>query len=60
MSARAEQCSGSSQGGFTLIELIVVMGILSGFLVMLVSLVDSGLTMFRDGETSQVLHTRQS
>ncbi|MGC6486164.1 MAG: PulJ/GspJ family protein [Planctomycetota bacterium] len=44
--------------GFTLIELIVVMGILSGFLVMLVSLVDSGLTMFRDGETSQVLADR--
>ena len=44
--------------GFTLIELLVVMGILSGFLVMLVSLVDSGLTMFRDGETSQVLADR--
>jgi|GEM_PF-3769629 len=44
--------------GFTLIELIVVMGILSGFLVMLVSLVDNGLTMFRDGETSQVLADR--
>jgi len=46
------------QAGFTLIELLVVMGILSGFLVMLVSLVDSGLTMFRDGETSQVLADR--
>lgn len=46
------------QQGFTLIELLVVMGILSGFLVMLVSLVDSGLTMFRDGETSQVLADR--
>ena len=44
--------------GFTLIELLVVMGILSGFLMMLVSLVDSGLTMFRDGETSQVLADR--
>lgn len=58
MNARAQQRTGSSQGGFTLIELIVVMGILSGFLVMLVSLVDSGLTMFRDGETSQVLADR--
>ena len=58
MNARAQRRSGSSQGGFTLIELIVVMGILSGFLVMLVSLVDSGLTMFRDGETSQVLADR--
>jgi len=48
----------SRAAGFTLIELIVVMGILSGFLVMLVSLVDSGLTMFRDGETSQVLADR--
>ena len=46
------------QLGFTLVELLVVMGILSGFLVMLVSLVDSGLTMFRDGETSQVLADR--
>lgn len=48
----------TQQHGFTLIELLVVMGILSGFLVMLVSLVDSGLTMFRDGETSQVLADR--
>ena len=47
-----------TEDGFTLIELIVVMGILSGFLMMLVSLVDSGLTMFRDGETSQVLADR--
>ena len=47
-----------SDSGFTLIELIVVMGILSGFLMMLVSLVDNGLTMFRDGETSQVLADR--
>ena len=50
--------AGSRSRGFTLIELVVVMGILSGFLVMLVSLVDSGLTMFRDGETSQVLADR--
>jgi prepilin-type N-terminal cleavage/methylation domain-containing protein len=49
---------GARSQGFTLIELVVVMGILSGFLVMLVSLVDSGLTMFRDGETSQVLADR--
>ena len=48
----------AGQLGFTLVELLVVMGILSGFLVMLVSLVDSGLTMFRDGETSQVLADR--
>ena len=50
--------SASRVSGFTLIELLVVMGILSGFLMMLVSLVDSGLTMFRDGETSQVLADR--
>jgi prepilin-type N-terminal cleavage/methylation domain-containing protein len=48
------------QSGFTLIELLVVMGILSGFLVMLVQLVDSGLQMFRDGETSQSLADRSS
>ena len=50
----------SRQHGFTLIELLVVMGILTGFLMMLVQLVDSGLTMFRDGETSQLLADRSS
>ena len=36
------------------------MGILSGFLLMLVQLVDSGLRTFRDGETSQILADRSS
>lgn len=44
--------------GFTLIELLVAMGILAGFLVMLVQLVDSGLQMFRDGEVGQALADR--
>ncbi len=48
------------QRGFTLIELLIVMGILSGFLLMLVQLVDGGLRLFRDGETSQALADRSS
>ena len=48
------------ENGFTLIELLIVMGILSGFLLMLVQLVDGGLRMFRDGETSQMLADRAS
>lgn len=54
------QLGNSKQSGFTLIELLIVMGILSGFLLMLVQLVDSGLTMFRDGETSQMLADKSS
>lgn len=46
--------------GFTILELVVVMGILSGFLVMLVQLVDSGLRLFRDGEVEQQLADRAS
>jgi prepilin-type N-terminal cleavage/methylation domain-containing protein len=44
--------------GFTLIELVVVMGILSGFLVMLVQLVDAGLRIFAEGENGQVMADR--
>lgn len=43
----------ASAAGFTIIELVVVMGILSGFLVMLVQLVDVGLRIFADGEVGQ-------
>ena len=46
--------------GFTILELVVVMGILSGFLVMLVQLVDSGLRLFHDGEVGQLLADRSS
>lgn len=46
--------------GFTLIELIVVMGILSGFLVLLVQLVDTGLRLFQEGELGQALADRTS
>jgi len=49
-----------SDGGFTLLELVVVMGILSGFLVMLVQLVDTGLSLFAEGETGQMLADRGS
>ncbi|MBL8732218.1 MAG: hypothetical protein JNN13_07595 [Planctomycetes bacterium] len=47
-------------GGFTLLELTIVMGILSGFLVMLVQLVSSGLSMFGEGELGQALADRSS
>ncbi len=47
-----------SQRGFTLLELVVVMGILSGFLMMLVQLVDSGLRLFQEGEVGQQLADR--
>ncbi|HEB54245.1 MAG TPA: type II secretion system protein [bacterium] len=58
MSVPSHVPASDRSGGFTLIELLVVMGILSGFLLMLVQLVDAGLRMFRDGETSQVLADR--
>ncbi len=46
--------------GFTLLELMVVMGILTGFLVMLVQLVDTGLRLFQEGELGQILADRAS
>lgn len=46
--------------GFTLLELIVVMGLLSGFLVMLVQLVDSGVRLFGEGEAGQLAADRAS
>lgn len=48
------------QAGFTLLELVIVMGILSGFLVMLVQLVDAGLRLFSEGEVAQLLADRGS
>ncbi len=45
-------------GGFTLIELVVTMGILTGFLVMLTQLVGSGMTLFTSGEITQSLADR--
>jgi prepilin-type N-terminal cleavage/methylation domain-containing protein len=48
------------QRGFTLLELLIAMGILSGFLVMLVQLVDSGLRLFGEGELGQELADRAS
>ncbi len=50
----------SRHDGFTLIELVVVMGILAGFLVMLVQLVDGGVRMFGEGEAGQLLADRGS
>lgn len=47
-----------AEAGFTLLELTVVMGILAGFLVMLVQLVDAGLVLFAEGEATQALADR--
>jgi hypothetical protein len=56
MSARRPHAA----AGFTLLELMVVMGILTGFLVMLVQLVDIGLRLFQEGELGQILADRTS
>ena len=58
MSTARQSLPRPASRGFTLVELLVVMGILSGFLVMLVQLVDSGLSMFREGELGQALADR--
>lgn len=57
---RSQANPGSAERGFTLLELVVVMGILSGFLIMLVQLVDAGLRLFGDGEMGQALADRTS
>ncbi len=44
--------------GFTLLELVVVMGMLAAFCVMLVQLMTSGLRMFEEGEDGQALADR--
>lgn len=44
--------------GFTLLELVVVMGLLAGFCVMLVQLLASGVRMFEEGEEGQALADR--
>jgi prepilin-type N-terminal cleavage/methylation domain-containing protein len=44
--------------GFTLMELVIVMGILCGFLLMLVQFLDSGVQLFDEGETGQGLADR--
>ena len=44
--------------GFTLVELVVSMGILTGFLLMLTQLVGSGVSLFSEGEAAQALADR--
>ncbi len=44
--------------GFTLVELVVSMGILTGFLLMLTQLVGSGVSLFQEGEAAQALADR--
>ncbi len=41
------------QGGFTLIELTIVLGLLTGFLVMLTQIVSTGVGLFGEGATGQ-------
>lgn len=44
--------------GFTLVEMIVVMGLLTAFLLMLVQLFGSGVSLFDEGESGQDLADR--
>lgn len=47
-----------SVAGFTLIELVLVMGILSGFLLLLTRLLGAGVDVFEEGEQGQALADR--
>lgn len=47
-----------NDGGFTLVEMLVVMGLLAGFLVMLLQLLAGGVAVFDEGEASQDLSDR--
>jgi len=49
-----------TQGGFTLIELTIVMGLLSGFILFLVQLLNTGVSLFDQGQASQELSDRSS
>ena len=49
---------GRGNEGFTLLELVVVMGLLAAFCVMLLQLMTSGLRMFEEGEDGQALADR--
>ncbi|MHC5065872.1 MAG: type II secretion system protein [Planctomycetota bacterium] len=49
-----------SCAGFTLLELVVVMGILSGFLLMLVQMLGSGVSIFQEGERGLNLADRRA
>ena len=51
---------GRPDGGFTLIELVVAMGLLASFLVMLVNLIGSAARLFDEGERGQELLDRAS
>jgi hypothetical protein len=52
---RTRSAPRDGRAGFTLIELILVMGLLSGFLLLLVQTLSSGVELFRAGERSQAL-----
>jgi prepilin-type N-terminal cleavage/methylation domain-containing protein len=58
--SRVSTARRAAADGFTLIELVVVMGILTGFLLMLAQLVDTGVRMFGEGELGQALADRAS
>lgn len=48
----------SRQRGFTLVETLVVTGLLAGFLVFLVQLLNSGIGLFQEGDEGQELSDR--
>ncbi len=54
------QAPGVSSAGFTILELTVVMGILSGFLLMLVQMLTSGVQIFQSGEQGQHMSDRRA
>lgn len=56
--ATGRQATNACERGFTLLELVVVMGILSGFLLMLVQFVDTGVQLFDEGESAQAMADR--
>lgn len=47
-----------AEQGFTLLELVVAMGLLTGFLLMLVRLLGTGVSLFDEGERGQELLDR--
>ncbi len=60
MSGSLTGSQGSKSAGFTLLELVVVMGILSGFLLMLVQILGSGVSIFQEGERGQNMADRRA
>ncbi|MBK8978076.1 MAG: prepilin-type N-terminal cleavage/methylation domain-containing protein [Planctomycetes bacterium] len=58
MTVHAGHGSAAREGGFTLLELVIAMGLLAAFLTMLVQLVGGGASLFDSGERGQELADR--